>query len=65
MGYMIPVGRLVTIAGVVLILLPIVAFGLSLLGREFSTPLTFAPTFILGGIVVFVIGIAIQTLTGR
>ncbi len=62
---MVWVGRTIAGIGVLLVALPIVAFPLSLLGVELPLVTQYAPTFILGGIFVFVIGMAIRTVLKR
>ena len=53
-------GRTVTVAGVLLIVAPLVGVMLSFVGISLPWVTEFAPTFILGGIFVFVIGIGLQ-----
>ena len=53
-------GRGITITGVVLVALPIIGGVLTLFDRQIPWVIEFAPTFVLGGIVLFVLGIALQ-----
>lgn len=62
---MVWVGRSVAAVGIVLIALPIAAGLLSLLGTDLPVFLAYSPTFVLLGIIVFVVGMAIRTLLGR
>ena len=59
------VGRSITVGGVILVLLPVIGGVLHLLDRQLPFVLEYAPTFVLGGIFFFVLGIAIQTVLGR
>lgn len=59
-------GRSIAAVGVVLIALPVIAALLWVSGRgALPTVLAYAPTFVLVGILVFVIGIGIRTFAGR
>lgn len=54
-------GRVVTIVGVLAIVAPGIALALSIIDITVPWALNYAPTFILGGIFVFVAGIALQS----
>lgn len=59
-------GRSIAAVGVVLIVLPVIAALLWVSGRgSLPTVLAYAPTFVLLGILVFVVGIGIRTFGGR
>lgn len=53
-------GRTVTVAGVLLIIAPLVGVVLSFVDISLPWVIEYAPTFILGGIFLFVIGIGLQ-----
>lgn len=55
------VGRGVTILGVAMIIAPLLGVALSFGGYTIPWVVEYAPTFILGGIFLFVIGVALQT----
>ena len=56
------IGQLLTVAGVASILFPLIGLVADLSGRSVPYAIAYAPTFVLGGILLFVIGIAIRTL---
>ena len=55
------VGRAVTIIGVILILAPVIGVILDIVDITIPWVVDYAPSFILGGIFVFVLGIGLQT----
>ncbi len=58
------IARLVTFAGIVAIFLPAIAAVLTLVpGQGFPLALTRAPTFVIGGIVLFVVGTIMRVYT--
>lgn len=57
-------GQLVTLMGVIAILLPPAAVIMEFIpGVGFPLALTYAPTFVIGGILLFVIGTALRVYT--
>lgn len=54
-------GRSVTVVGVLLIVAPLIGVALSFVDIGVPMVVEYAPSFILGGIFVFVVGIALQT----
>lgn len=54
------VGRIVTVLGGLLIIAPLVGIVLAFFDFELPWVVEFAPTFILGGLVVFIVGVALQ-----
>ena len=56
------IGRVLTVAGILCIILPIIGGLAYLAGTELPYVVSYAPTFVLGGILLFVIGIALRTL---
>lgn len=55
------VGQILTAVGVLCILLPILGVILDFTGTTLPYVIEYAPTFVLGGIVLFVVGVAIRT----
>lgn len=54
------VGRIMTVLGGLMIIAPLVGIIFALFDIELPWVVEFAPTFILGGLVVFIVGIALQ-----
>ncbi len=54
-------GRAITIAGVILIVAPIIGGGLTFVDVSVPWVVEYAPTFILGGLFLFVAGVGLQT----
>ncbi len=57
-------GQIVTLCGVIAIVLPPIALVLELFpGVGFPVALVYAPTFVLGGIILFVVGTVLRVYT--
>lgn len=58
------IGPAVTVAGVACILLPVIAGMSSVIGGpELPVAITYAPTFVIGGLLLFVSGTAMRAYT--